>query len=83
MTHVWIVTTMWHPGSALGDAAGPAGIMLVFDNEAGARSVVDAIDEARAAAVSHRQHHFVYTPNGTLELVGDTTTLQGPLPVLS
>lgn len=74
---------MWHPGSALGDAGGPADIMLVFDNEGTARSVVVAIDEARAAAVSHRQHHFVYAPNGTLELVGDYTELQGPVPVLS
>ena len=83
MAEVWIVTTRWYPGGALGDAGGPANIMLVFDNEAAARSTVSAIGEARAAAVSHGQHHFVYTPDGTLDFVGDFTEIQGPLPVLS
>jgi len=83
MTHVWIVTTMWDPFTAIGDAGGPAGIMLVFDNEGAARSVFDAIEEARSAAAAHGQHHFVYAPNGTLDLVGDYTELQGPVPVLS
>lgn len=82
MTHVWIVTTGWYPGGPLGDEGGPTGTMFVFDNEAAARRVVNEINAARASA-EHGVAHFVYTPDGIPDFVGDYTEIRGPVPVLS